>query len=350
MVFQFNMESGQRLNEGQMTQCVVYVQWGDNADLPSCLGYGEHGTWGTAYYTVSDDYGVLGTYTLDQFYPCYADSTQPGNVAWQYLGDPLTHQPYVFDAHGMLYVTVSNAPLSDPAGADGNPVFVNAVMVRPLWPTVTVRTDRVGAGLANLSEKNGEADDWFNSWSPNDVPMEGSGQRLAVDLHAVWDPVFDGQGSLGWNLVLPNVSGLEFWTAATGGTQLQPISDPGQPDDGDLIYTSFPSSGMYDRIVYVSMDPSGVLATGGATTATIAFHAELPLATSGTPCMADVEGMVSCSTTLPIVIKGAHGEKHFQANGVEVAGWWVPVYVGGNDYGKPISVIAPVNQRFCSNA
>ena len=308
VVFQFNMESGQRLNEGQMTQCVVYVQWGDNADLPSCLGYGEHGTWGTAYYTVSDDYGVLGTYQLDQHYPCVADSTQPGNVAWQVLGNPLTQLPYVFDAHGMLYVTVSNAPLSDPAGVDGNPVFVDAVMVRPLWPTVTVRTDRVGAGLTDLSEKSGEADDWFNSWSPNDVPLEGAGQRLAVDLHAVWDPVFNGQGSLDWNLVLPNVAGLDFWTAATGGTQLQPISDPGQPDDGDLIYTSFPSSGVYDRILYVSVDPSGELAMGSVSTATIAFHAELPLATSGTPCMADVDAEVKADTGHWVVYNGDWSE------------------------------------------
>ena len=68
---------------------------------------------------------------------------------------------------------------------------------------------------------------------------------MELDLSASVDPLYAQLGSMSdWNAVLPAVSGLEFWSAATGGTQITSIDD------------SFPSSGQYDRKVWVSIDPA----------------------------------------------------------------------------------------------
>ena len=74
---------------------------------------------------------------------------------------------------------------------------------------------------------------------------------MELDLNAAVDAVYAKLGSMSdWNAVLPAVSGLEFWTAASGGTQLTPDGN------GDLVDDAFPSSGQYDRKVWVSIDPS----------------------------------------------------------------------------------------------
>ena len=123
--------------------------------------------------------------------------------------------------------------------SSGEMLDFNDVMIRPIWPTVSIRADEDGTGTFSAY------DDYLNATNPAEIPVEGNGPRMELDLSASVDPLYAQLGSMSdWNAVLPAVSGLEFWSAATGGTQITSIDD------------SFPSSGQYDRKVWVSIDPA----------------------------------------------------------------------------------------------
>ena len=66
-----------------------------------------------------------------------------------------------------------------------------------------------------------------------------------------------------WRATLPNVPGLEFWNAATGGSQLTPDAD------GNLIDDPLPYDGQFTQVVYVSLD--WTTTTAAASVSQIAF-------------------------------------------------------------------------------
>jgi hypothetical protein len=86
-------------------------------------------------------------------------------------------------------------------------------------------------------------DDALNALYPTALNLEGNGQRTEVEL-SIGAP--NGSGC-SYEVVVPNVAGVEFWTAATGGTQLMPDVN------GNIIDTSLSGvSGQYTRTLWVS--------------------------------------------------------------------------------------------------
>ena len=78
---------------------------------------------------------------------------------------------------------------------------------------------------------------------------DANGGRAEVDLSATMDSGCTGQGTTTVQLVMPSgVGDLTFWTAETGGTQLNP--------DGDGVLDTFamPSSGEFTGTVWVEND------------------------------------------------------------------------------------------------
>jgi len=160
-------------------------------------------------------------------------------------------------------------------------------MVRPFWPTVQIETLRPdggqdsGTGDGPVHSTPGPWDDWVNSWSPNDLPVEDGVDRTEVWLTITIDPLVASE----WYAVLPDVPGLEFWTAPEGGTRLTVVHGA-----SDLIYDEIPGNGIYKRQVWVSVDPAYTGTPLGIED--IAFHAEIPSDTVGIPYEADVQDMV----------------------------------------------------------
>ena len=121
-------------------------------------------------------------------------------------------------------------------------------MISSVWPTVNIRADEDGTGQFGLY------DDYLNATSPASILVEdGSTPRLAVRLSAAVDMIYTGVAGAStsdWKAILPNVPGLEFWTAATGGSQLT-------PDGNDnLIDQPLSSDGQFTQTIYASFDPS----------------------------------------------------------------------------------------------
>ena len=211
----------------------MYVCW--NTD-DSLLG-GDH--WASnACYSVYDGSTLLAQVDVNQQDTCPSDSPNPSDHPWKLLG-----------VYNITSGTV-NVQLCD---GNNNPSYgemldFNDVMIRPIWPTVSIRADQDGTGQFSAY------DDYLNAIDPAEIPVEGDGvPRLAVQLSASVDPLYAqiAGASMGdWQVVLPNLAGLEFWTAATGGTQLTPDGS------GDLVDQPLSGSGQYQGMVWVSVNPS----------------------------------------------------------------------------------------------
>ena len=113
------------------------------------------------------------------------------------------------------------------------------------WATATI-----DPGLRIRSDNNYDGtvngtDDSLNSIQPNALNLEGNGNRTEVDLAA--SVPGDGQ----YEVVVPAVAGVEFWTAVIGGTRLQPDAN------GKIIDTTF--SNTYTRTIWVSAETATML-------------------------------------------------------------------------------------------
>ena len=222
--WQFNgIQSMKRLGETSTTPVAVYVAWNPNDSL---LG-GDHWASG-ARYAIYDGNTLVDTVSVNQQNPCPHDSPDPSDHPWKLLG------VYNFSSDTIkvkLYDGNSNPSY-------GEMLNFGDAMIRPIWPTVSVRADEDGTGTFSAY------DDYLNATDPAAIPVEGNGPRMELDLSASVDALYAQLGSMSdWHAVLPAVSGLEFWSAATGGTQITSIND------------QF-SSSQYDRKVWVSIDPA----------------------------------------------------------------------------------------------
>ena len=272
----FPIDSGARLGAScTSVEVQVFVSW----DYPADPGPGKHWV-DHVQYTLCENGVPFHTVPVDQGtgdpnnHGYYA-----GNYYWTDLGQ------YTIPTGDTLKVELStdtrdpNDPNDDPL--DGC-LWADAVMIHPLWPTVTVRG---GQSDQPYTEK----DDWLQSWQPISVPVEGDGNdRAKVELSASIDTQYGSVSD--WQAVLPNVPGLEFWTAATGGTQLT-------ADGSGYLIDQALTGGLYTGTVYVSQDPSfaATEGEGGATLQQIAFHAEIVSPEAGDPSGGDVVDLVQCT-------------------------------------------------------
>ncbi len=246
-------DSGARLGTN-VAEYVVYVHWDPNAQLPTGCDHWIHEAWITVDYF--DDNGNPARYKRcvdeTQAVPYDNESYEPGDVTWLNLG--------VFTGRGSINVTwFSCNPDDPPEHADGGAMQVGTAMVRPLWPTVSVHAETPVTGPAASHAE--DYLNWMASWPSANIPVESPDvQRLPIHLHESIDTLYHNVSD--WHAVLPDVPGLGFWTAQTGGTRLTP------DNHGNIIDQSF-AAGVYDGTVYLSEDPAST-----APTVQIGFHAE----------------------------------------------------------------------------
>jgi hypothetical protein len=147
-----------------------------------------------------------------------------------------------FDSPGGATVSLRNYDPSNPGDyGDGLPLYVDALKFESLNPTASVEAPDQWPQPSVSPADAWQYAAWEDTWRTVAVPAADSGDRVKVHLHAAIDAALAGESQ--WQAELPNVSGLEFWTAAQGGTELTPDAA------GNLIDQPF--SGAFDEDVWV---------------------------------------------------------------------------------------------------
>ena len=174
------------------------------------LESGEH--WASdAQYSVYDGSTLLGTVDVNQQNTCPSDSPDPSDHPWKLLG--------VYNiTSGSVTVQLHDANPNPPQGEMLN---FNDLMIRPIWPVVSIRADEDGTGQFGLY------DDYLNAAGPAQIPVEGDGTpRLAVQLAQSRSTLCPDGG--GQHERLEGDLAERCWvgvlTAATGGTQLDYVN------------------------------------------------------------------------------------------------------------------------------
>jgi len=240
------VDSLARLGEEDATQVAVYVFWNPDDFTP--------GEWTSdAHYSVYDGASLKATVEVNQQNPCPSDSPDPSDHPWKLLG--------VYNiTSGIVDVRLHDGNNNPPFWETLN---FNDVMIRPIWPTMTIRADQNNDRTCDVK------DDWLNSWSPAAIAVEGQGKRTKIELHATIDQLY--QYPADWTASLSNVDGLLFWDTDEGGTALTPAN-------GKIVSGTFP----YDRTLWISLDPndvpSGTVQVSFAADGPSGGHVEKPLA------------------------------------------------------------------------
>jgi hypothetical protein len=211
-----------------------------------------------------------------------------------------------YNLTGTLWITLSNFNPNDPTdNGDGGALFVNATMVRPLWPSVSIQpVGQWGQPKVTPVDQYAYAA-WEDTWEQIQIPVEDGSNRVQLHLHAAIDQSYYSVEN--WHAVLPNIEGLDFWTTSQGGTKLDGLDENGDPIDenGDLIDQAFSSAGTFDDDqVWVSEDPT--YAANNSTCPTVTLDAD---ATIGDPAYLKVAATAATSSDVYI---NARSPKFFQ--------------------------------------
>jgi hypothetical protein len=218
----------------------VSVTWDPNAPLPP----GDNGGWTTeAWYTILDGDKVIWSQEVDQ----QKEPSGPvgvNGVRWQTLGNQ-TFTITGSDQQLTLVVSAWNpANLGDQG--DGLPLqFSNTAfaLVVPVSPTVTIQAVGQG-GNSQVAGANANAYlGWQDSWQPIQVPVEGEGNRVELQLNAALNEVYANTND--WQASLEDAPGVDFWTSAIGGTAMTAAQ-----------FNATITAGNCSGAVYVSLDPS----------------------------------------------------------------------------------------------
>ena len=276
-----DVNSGVRL--GGATPVAVYANWRpDGTDLTTPGGYtGTH--WSQdAVYRVFDDAGLLpnGTVTVNQEDPPNQDSPVPNDRPWTLLG------VWMVPAGDTVTVEVYDGDSSA-----GSVVCMGDVMIHAIWPMLSIRADLDGTG------QFGEKDDFLASCYPPEIPLEGDAPRLAMKVCASIEQLYydvEGSTSSDWQALLPNISGLLFWASAGSTNPITPIA-------GDIFDEAFLTS--VTENVWVSVDPSGSLASGSSVT--------VPLVGDVAGPDDDLEDVVPCMVNLSTTPRQVSPQRSF---------------------------------------
>jgi len=158
------------------------------------------------------------------------------------------------------------------------------VMVHAIWPTVSLRPTNVTVNSAVAAANAGDYVDWVDASQGISIPVEGQGDRVQLQLQASIEPVYtsiQNASMNGWSYAVPSISGVDFWSGASGGAPLSGVDSA-----GDVLNGSFSLSGQFSGMVWASVDSGSTLAAGG----TVQIAGELD-----GPDDADVQAFVPCS-------------------------------------------------------
>ena len=171
-------DSGVRLGEDEVTPLAVYVNWQPGGSFAPGTQWAEH-----AVYNVYDNGQLLTPYGVpvnQQQSPGYA-SPEGSDRPWRLLG------VWNVPAGDTLEVELSDGQYSL-----GDMLCAGDAMIHPLWPTVTCRAAGVTVNLLvpNNPVAQGDYVDWVDACQGFGVPVEGSGDRLQLNVSATIDPLY----------------------------------------------------------------------------------------------------------------------------------------------------------------
>jgi Ca2+-binding RTX toxin-like protein len=294
-VWSFNdLDSGVRLGEDATTPIAVYANWqptGTNYTAGDSF-VGTHWAY-AAEYEVFSDGTLLGSVIVNQSAAPGQDSPEPNDRPWTMLGvwNVSAGQTLTVD---LVSGSISGGVNSDPYGA----LCAGDVMIHAIWPTVSIRPTNVVVNP--LAANAGDYVDWVDSWQSMQIPVEVKGPRLELQFQASIEELYtDIQGASlsDWDYVSPEDQSVDFWNAASGGTKLTAVDGA-----GDLVNDAFPSSGVYSRFVYVSMDaPAATLPSNQDQTE---FHAPYPFSIREGDAIVTSASIVQPGAAPPGPIKG----------------------------------------------
>ena len=135
-------------------------------------------------------------------------------------------------------------------------------MIHAIWPTVSIRPANVTVNPNVASANAGDYVDWVDACQPINIPIEGQGDRVELQLQASIDPLYTDiqyASMSDWQYLLPAEPGVHYWNDASGGTPLTAVDEA-----GDVVSDPYPSTGQYTRTVYELVDPNGSLAAEAA--------------------------------------------------------------------------------------
>jgi Ca2+-binding RTX toxin-like protein len=244
----------------------------------------------------------------------YWNVSQPTNLVVYTSGyyssavSGVDYQPLPWESSGLMNITVGPgtelgssseesfdvAPIGDGTG-DGDKTLVveigaNEGTSNESEAVVTIDDDQAvpvvsiqpvnQAPQPDVTPANADAyANWQDSWQPIQIPIEGEGHRVQLDLHAAIDQLLSN--ATDWSAVLPNVQGLDFWTASQGGTPMTADAN------GNLIDQAFSDDGTFDdSSIWVTY------AANNSASSTIAFDAEETIGDS------DLAKITACASTV----------------------------------------------------
>jgi hypothetical protein len=283
----FTTNSGFRLGESLITQAAIYGRWDPSASAPSG-SFWTHDAWYSIY---------QGTTLLDVIGPVNeSDACGTSGQPWQLLSGSNALPGGTYNLIGTVYIWLSNYNPNNPNNpnnpsdnGDGGLLYVDATMLQPIWPTVCIKAVGQGVQPTVAPADPWQYAAWQDTWQPIQIPVWGDGDRAQVQLHAAINQIYSNVTD--WSAVLPNIDGLEFWTAQTGGTQLNGLDANENPIDsaGDLIDQSFSGGGTFDQTVWVSEDPTYVAENpDDLTPPAINFYTQAEAGSSQHPVLAQV--------------------------------------------------------------
>jgi hypothetical protein len=187
----------------------------------------------------------------------------------------------VYDALGAMTVYLSNFNPNDPTDSgDGKPLFLDAVMFRPVFPTVSIQAVGQGTQPAVAPADPNQYAAWQDSWQSVQIPVEGEGDRTELHLHAAIDQLFSTTSD--WQASLADAPGLDFWSSPTGGSSMTSAQISATFSDGDLDRDIWASYAAEDAPTSsVTLDYTGtdgvVRENASASVATTVLHSPLSL-------------------------------------------------------------------------
>ena len=251
-----DFDSGARLGEDTTTPVAVYVTWD-----PTGI-YHDTGTqWASnACYTVLlDGSPIYSVHNINLASPCSStDSPEPGDRNWLRLG-----------VWNVSTTATLKVVLTDYDYQSGDLLLLGNAMTHAIWPTVTLRPTNVAVSANVPAGHAGDYVDWVDAGSLASIPVEGSGDRLGLQVFASIEQLYysiPGATANDWKAVLPNIAGLDFWTLENDGTQLAADGDGNIIDSPLSQVGTGPFVGTYRQYrgtVYSSIDPSSSYASSG---------------------------------------------------------------------------------------
>ena len=194
-----NFNSGARLGAATSTPVAVYATWQSDGSFSPGAQWAANAVY-TVYDVTADT--TLGALTVNQADAPLGQSPEPNDRLWTRLG--------VWDVPADDMIEVE---LSDGSYTSGDMLCAGDVMIHAIWPTVSIRPANVTVNPNVASANAGDYVDWVDACQPINIPIEGQGDRVELQLQASIDPLYTDiqyASMSDWQYLLPAEPGVRL--------------------------------------------------------------------------------------------------------------------------------------------